>query len=414
MTGINVTVVGAGIVGLSIAYFLEKEGAQVTLVDRDPEGDKASYGNAGAIAVTEVIPAAAPGIWWRIPRWLLDPLGPLSIRASHAIRLAPWLVRFARSSAPPEVARISRALAAINGRVYSDLMPMLAAVGMADALHQKGALSVYATRKGFQQDIAEWEDKRRLGIVAQEISGVEARDLEPALGQNVHRAVLTPQWSYVSDPRKIVEGLRRFLVERGVSIRAAEVLDLKRADANRISISLADGSSIATEYAVVAAGAWSGILATRMGEAVLLESERGYNTTLGKPGVNVSRQLIFPEGKFVATPLECGLRVGGAAEFGGLRAPANYDRSRALIRLALEFLPGLDTREGTVWSGHRPATPDSLPVIGPSTRSANVIYAFGHGHLGLTQAATTGRLVCDLIYQRAPVIDLAPYSARRF
>jgi D-amino-acid dehydrogenase len=151
-----------------------------------------------------------------------------------------------------------------------------------------------------------------------------------------------------------------------------------------------------------------------LGERVLIESERGYNTTIPAPGVTLGREIIFAERKFVATPLACGLRIGGAAEFGGLEAAANYKRSRALATLAGLYLPGLATEGGTEWAGHRPTTPDSLPVIGTSRRKPSVVYAFGHGHLGLTQAATTGRLVADLMAGRAPPIDMAPYGIGRF
>jgi D-amino-acid dehydrogenase len=165
---------------------------------------------------------------------------------------------------------------------------------------------------------------------------------------------------------------------------------------------------------VVAAGAWSGILARRLGDPVLLESERGYNSTIRDPGVTVERQLIFGERKFVATPLECGLRVGGAAEFGGLYAKPNFRRSDALLELARRYLPNLRTDSATKWAGHRPTTPDSLPVIGASALHSSVFYAFGHGHLGLTQAATTGRVVSELVLAGEAGIDLAPYTIQRF
>ena len=194
------TVVGAGIVGLATAYHLTRSGLQVAVIDRDPEGDKASLGNAGAIAVTEVVPASVPGVAWRVPGWILDPLGPLSVRASHAPRLIPWLVRFAKAGTPREVERISRALAAINSRVYDDLLPMLTDIGMLDELHRAGALTVYETESGFARDAAEWQYKRSHGIEVRELTGAQARETEPALGPLVVRAMFTPQWAHVCDP----------------------------------------------------------------------------------------------------------------------------------------------------------------------------------------------------------------------
>jgi D-amino-acid dehydrogenase len=408
----DIVVIGAGVVGLACAFHLRQDGLAVTVLDRDPEGDKASFGNAGGIGISEVVPAAVPGVFWRVPGWLLDPLGPLALRPSHAPRLLPWLWRFSMSAAPGEVRRISAALAALNLRVYDDLVPMLAASGLAGELERKGALSVYETEAGCRRDGAEWALKRSLGIETVEISGEEARRIEPALGPIVQRAIVTPQWGHVSDPKRIVDGLRRWLQANGVQFLRGEAKAI--AASGTPAVTLGDGGTLSAPRLVVAAGAWSGALARGIGDPVLLESERGYNTTLPAPGVTLGQEVIFAERKFTATPLSCGLRIGGAAEFAGLMAPPNYRRSRALVTLARLYLPGLDAAGGTEWMGHRPATPDGLPVISASPRHAGIFYAFGHGHVGLTQSATTGRLIADLVRDRPPVVDLSPYSIARF
>ncbi len=405
-------VVGAGTVGLAIAYHLHQEGMAVTVIDRDPEGDRASHGNAGAIAVTEVVPASVPGLAWKVPGWLLDPLGPLAIRPRHAPRLARWLWAFARAGRPAEVARIAAALSALNSRVYDDLIPMLTATGLIGELHRSGALTVYESRKAFAADSAAWELKRRHGIEMEMLGRAEALALEPALGPIVACGVFTPQWSHISDPRHLVSALRTWLQAAGVVVMPGEVAAIDGSDP--LSVRLRDGRSVTAARVVVAAGAWSGRLAKGLGDAVLLESERGYNTTIREPGVTVGREIIFAERSFVATPLSCGLRIGGAAEFGGLAEVADYRRSKALAKLAARYFPDLRTAGGVEWAGHRPATPDSLPVIGRASANDRVFYAFGHGHLGLTQAATTGRLIADLLLRRPTPIDLTPYAVTRF
>lgn len=405
-------VIGAGIVGLCVAHALHQAGVATTLVDRDFDGDRASHGNAGGIAVTEVVPASVPGLAWRVPGWLLDPLGPLAVRPAHALRLLPWLWRFSRAGRPEEAARIALSLSALNARTYDDLLPLLADLGLTAELNRRGALTVYESEAGFRQDGAEWAIKREHGIAVQDLSGDEAREMEPALGRNVVRGVFAPQWSHVNDPRRLVETLQGRLCARGVTFVTGEAASISGSGPLRVG--LADGRALQARRVVVAAGAWSGLLARRLGDRVLLESERGYNTTLPDPGVSLSREVIFAERKFVATPLSCGLRIGGAAEFGGLESAANDKRSRALVTLAARYLPGLRTADGIAWSAHRPATPDSLPVIGVSPTRPEVVYAFGHGHLGLTQAATTGRLVADIVAGRPPVVDLTPYSISRF
>ena len=413
MSRTEVAVVGAGLIGLAAAYHLQKAGCGVTVVDRDFDAQSASMGNAGGIAVTEVFPASTPGVWRRIPGWLLDPLGPLAIKPGHLPRMVPWLTRFASVSRRSEVERISRALAAINRRVYEDLEPMLQELGLSHCLNHHGALTVYESEAGYRRDGDEWACKKANGIIVEELSGAEARNAEPALGPLVHRAIFTPQWSHLNDPKDLVISLRRVLDQRRVQLVRDEVLDVE-SPASTVLLHLRKIATLKADYAVIAAGVWSKTLAHRMGDRVLLESERGYNMTLPKPGISVRHQLIFAERKFVATPLTCGLRVGGAAEFGGLHAEANFRRSRALVALAQRYLPAMNVAEGTSWAGHRPTTPDSLPVLGPASRDARVLYAFGHGHLGLTQAATTGRLIADLILRRTPPIDMTPYAVSRF
>ncbi|MHA5498440.1 NAD(P)/FAD-dependent oxidoreductase [Pseudomonas aeruginosa] len=411
----HVVVIGAGVVGLSAAHHLLKDGAQVTLIDKDPEGDKASFGNAGGIAVTEVIPASVPGILWKVPGWLLDPLGPLALRPTYAPKMIPWFWRFSQAGSAHEVSRISAALAALNSRTYDDLLPMLADNGMSAELHRKGALTVYETEAAYKADSGAWDLKARHGVEMKALTGDEAREMEPALGASVTRGVFTPQWSHINDPKRFVDLLRQSLLNKGLKIIKGEISDVRPAPGDgSITVVLEGNQLVKADKVVIAAGAWSGILAKRLGDHVLLESERGYNTTISNPGVSLSREIIFAERHFVATPLSCGLRIGGAAEFGGLDANANFKRSDALVKLASIYLPNLKSEGGQAWAGHRPATPDSLPVIGRSPTHSSVFYAFGHGHLGLTQAATTGRLVSDLVFESLPAIDVSPYSIERF
>jgi D-amino-acid dehydrogenase len=405
----EVVVVGAGIVGLACAYHLLQDGHRVTILDRDPEGDRASHGNAGGIAVPEVVPASHPGLWARVPGWLIDPLGPLSIRPGHLPELLPWLYRFLRAGSPRLVEAGARALAALNARTYEDLAPMLHAIGLAGDLHSVGALCVYESEEGLARDRGEWDLRARLGIAFERIAGEVARAKEPALGPRVKCAIELPTWSHVSDPRRIVAALRDWARSRGAAIVVGEAVDFDGAN-----VVTPRGRRAPFEACVVAAGAWSARLAKRIGDRAFIESERGYNTTLPASGVALSREIIFSERKFVATPLASGLRIGGAAEFAGLEAPPNFRRSEALLALARLYLPGLRPEGGVAWMGHRPATPDSLPIIGRSPRQRNILYACGHGHLGLTQAATTGRLIADLIGERTPPIDMTPYSIARF
>jgi D-amino-acid dehydrogenase len=225
----------------------------------------------------------------------------------------------------------------------------------------------------------------------------------------VKHAISTPQWAHVSNPKAIVDRLRKWLTQQGVRVERAEAVAFEGH-----SVRTREGGGWPFDILVVAAGAWSGRIAKLIGDRALIESERGYNTTLPDPRVELRAEVIFAERKFVATPLAMGLRIGGAAEFAGLEAPPNFARSNALVALAKRYFPGLNPQGGAEWMGHRPTTPDSLPVIGPSPKRPNVLYAFGHGHTGLTFGPTTGRLIADLVAGRPPSIDLSPFTIARF
>ncbi|ANN71084.1 NAD(P)/FAD-dependent oxidoreductase [Bordetella bronchialis] len=410
----ELVVVGAGVIGLACARRAQQLGWRVTLLDRDFEGDRASHGNAGGIAVSESTPIAVSGFSLKALRWLMDPLGPLAIRPRHAPRLLPWLRVFNQVGRPEHFRRISRALAALNERALADLSPVLDDLGMAGQLHRRGALTVYETDAAYAADAGEWAWKRELGVRWRPVARDELRALEPALAPVFRHAVMLEDWAHVDDPLNIVRALRERIRQDGGRLVTADVATLALDDALRPAAVDRDGRRHAGDRLLVAAGAWSGALARSAGDRVLLESERGYNTTLPGATGMLDREVIFAERKFVATPLAVGLRIGGAAEFAGLDAPPNYRRSDALLALARRYLPGMDERNARRWMGNRPATPDSLPVIGPSPATDRLLYAFGHGHLGLTQAATTGAIVGSLLAGSEPGLDLRPYSISRF
>jgi D-amino-acid dehydrogenase len=406
----DVVVIGAGIVGLACAWAALRDGARVTVIDRDFEGDRASHGNAGGIAVTESTPIAVNGMFTKIATWLMDPLGPLALDWKHLPKALPWFMAFRRASEPDRYQAISHALALLNNRVYDDIVPMFDDIGASAMHYRRGALTVYETDEAFAADQAEWALKRELGVRWRALDAQQVRECEPSLAPVFRHGVFLDDWSHIGDPRRIVTLLR----ERVRALGARFVTGVARAIESPDSVLLADGNRVKGRRIVIAAGAWSAALAKSIGDSVLLESERGYNATLPNHGVGPTREVIFAERKFVAAPLDVGLRIGGAAEFAGTAAPPNYRRSDALLTLGKRFIPGIDDTGAAKWMGNRPATPDSLPVIGASPRMPSVVHAFGHGHLGLTQSATTAALVADVLAGRTPRVPLRPYSIARF
>ena len=410
---VDVVVVGAGIVGIAAACHLAEEGRSVLLLDRDEPARGASFGNAGAFAFSDVMPLASPGIIRKAPRWLLDPLGPLAIPPAYLPRIAPWLLRFWRASRPDRVKGSMVAQAAMMRLAREAMGALVARAGLSGMVRSDGALELHDSEAQWRASLPGWEARAKEGIVFEHLRGEAIAALQPGLSPQFRFATFVPGWQTVADPHLFARGLLAHAEARGAIFRRARVLAVSpTAEGARIAID--GGESIEAGRAVIACGAWSRPLAAALGDRVPLETERGYNTTLPPGAFDLRRQLTFPGHGFVVTPIGGGVRVGGAVELGGLARPPNYRRSEIMLAKAARFLPGLRTEGGTQWMGFRPSLPDSLPVIGPSAAGARILYAFGHGHLGLTQSAATGRLVADLVAGRAPALDIAPFGAQRF
>ncbi len=409
----DVVIVGAGIIGLACAQKLQAAGRRVTVIERGEIAGGASFGNAGALAFSDILPLAAAGKLRKVPKWLLDPLGPLSIPPSYFLTILPWLIRFWRAGWPDRIRHSIAAQCAMMRLATDEMATMVAASGLDAMLRRDGSLELYNSEAELAAAAAGWRARAEHGIGFEHVRGTRLEELQPGLAPGLTVGTFVPQWQTVSDPYLFATALADHLRGRGVQFRSAQVIALAP-QAEGVSLHLADGQSVQARAAVVAAGAWSRRLATPLGDRIPLETERGYNTTLPVGAFDLRRQLIFGGHGFVITPLSTGIRVGGAVELGGLALPPNYARADAMLTLAKRFLPGLAIQDGRQWMGFRPSLPDSLPAIGPSRASPRIVHAFGHGHLGLTQSAATGRLVTDLLCHATPAIDMAPFSPQRF
>lgn len=406
-------VVGAGVVGLSAALALQMRGLSVTVLDREGPAAGASAGNAGAFAFTDILPLASPGILRKAPRWLLDPLGPLSVPPAYALRIAPWMLRFWRACAPARVAQSTTAQTALMDLSKAELEPFLAATGTLPMLRKDGNLQVYETEAEFRASLPGWQARADHGIAFRHMTAEEMATLQPGLSPQFFRGTFTPGWFSIADPKLFTLALADRFRAQGGEIERAEAADIGvRGDDAEIGLS--DGGRRRAGHVVVAAGAHSHHLARRLGDRIPLETERGYNTTLPADAFDLRTQITFGGHGFVVSRLSTGIRVGGAVELGGLKLPPNFRRSEAMLKKAQAFLPGLKPEGGVQWMGFRPSLPDSLPAIGAARTTRRVIHAFGHGHLGLTQAAGTARLVADLVTGQKPAIDLTPFSPQRF
>ncbi len=410
----DVIVIGAGVIGLTAALALQRRGLSVTLVERTGVAAQASAGNAGAFAFSDVLPLASPGIMRKAPKWLLDPNGPLAVPWRYAPQITPWLLRFWRASRPHRVAAGVVAQAALNNLARERLFPLLDDVGLRQALTRSGNLEVYESEAELDAVRRYWDARADHGIAFEHIHGAaDIAAVQPGLHPRFKAATLTPEWYHIDDPADFCRRLGAIFQRRDGTLQIADAVALE-GRGERATVRLADGATLSADHVVVCAGAWSHRLARTLGDRIPLETERGYNVTLPLDAFDLGPQITFGGHGFVVTRLATGIRIGGGVELGGLDLPPNHRRAAAMLAKARAFLPDLKVGEGRRWMGFRPSLPDSLPVIGPATRDPRVVYAFGHGHLGLTQSAATAELVADLVTGRGSAIDLTPFRPDRF
>jgi glycine/D-amino acid oxidase-like deaminating enzyme len=412
-----VVVIGAGIVGLCCATYLQRDGRKVVMLDPGGPGEGASYGNAGGLNGSSIVPVAMPGVLAKVPHWLLDPEGPLSIRLRYLPQLLPWLYRFVRAGRPELVREQARALRGLLAPTVDMHRELAASVGAADLIQRSGLLIVYRSEASFAADAEANRLRADNGVKIDELNQDELRQIEPTLSPAYTRARFISENGDCRNPLRLSRALAEALVANGGEIRRERAEGFAFAD-GKVEAVLTSAGRIPAAAVVLAAGAHSKPLAARLGEKVPLDTERGYHAMITAPEVAPRLPIMDAEAKFVATPMEEGLRMAGTVEFAGLEAPPDWRRARILLRHGQAMFPGLPRTVSedrlALWMGFRPSMPDSLPVIGPTRRYSNAFLAFGHGHVGLIAAPMTGRVIADLIAGRPPAIDLAPFGASRF
>ncbi|TDR14112.1 glycine/D-amino acid oxidase-like deaminating enzyme [Marinomonas communis] len=409
----DVIVIGAGIIGISSALKLQQEGKRVLVLDSKGVAAETSAGNAGAFAFADVIPLATPGIMRKAPKWLLDPLGPLSIRPAYAFKILPWMLHFWRASWKDRYAAALKAQADLMELSKAALERQIKAVDGEHLIRREGQLQLYEGAAEFQAAWPSWQTRKAHGVKFELLESTEAiAKIQPGIDPRFTHAGFTPEWKNVVHPKTWTEHLANVFTEMGGEIECHQV-DSIAPQTDHVVV-FTEGHCFQGRQLVVAAGAWSKQLASQLGDNVPLDTERGYNTTLPAGAFELKTHITFSNHGFVVTKAGDGVRIGGAVELGGLSLAPNYQRSKILLDKAAKFLPGLKTEHGEQWMGFRPSMPDSLPVIGFAKDCSRVIYAFGHGHLGLTQAAGTAELVHDLVMGQNPSISMSAYSAQRF
>ncbi|MDG2475180.1 MAG: FAD-binding oxidoreductase [Paracoccaceae bacterium] len=407
----KVLVVGGGITGVSIVENLRRSGAEVTLVDRIDPGDpkQTSFGNAGMLARAAIIPVATPGLLRKIPKMLIDPQRPLFVKWGYIPKLLPWLIPFLKSGSVEKLKHIVGALDSLTHDSVEQHLNLSRGTG-AEKFIQKGCFGfLYPDEKAFADDKFGREIKSSYGYHYKKLTRMDIEKLDANISKRYNCAAVFENHGWITDPSKYLKALFEHYSSLGGKFIKSEVIDI-----NNQSITLKNGKMVTADKVVIATGAWSNFLAKKLKVKSMVESERGYHLFFKGSNMIPPFPLMISDGKFIATPMDGGLRCAGVVEFGGLKAPPSEAPLNLIRRKIKEVYPDLQFDEELTWMGHRPSTPDSLPLIGSVDGFADVICAFGAQHIGLTVGPKLGILVSDLIFGRRTNFDFNPFKANRF
>jgi len=409
-----VVVVGAGVVGLSTALYLRRSGRDVVVIDPLPPPGGASFGNAGMISPDTSVPIALPGMLRKVPSWLMDPLGPLSVRPSYFPRALPWLLKWIAASRLPRVLEISDAMRALHKETFVCWKELLGPQLFGDLIRPAGQVHVWETDSESEGAALERRLRERQGIATQALGADDLRQMFPGLSRSVRRGVLMPGNGYTLNPQRLVQTLHRLFLEAGGRLLAENVMKiLPRPQGGGYDLMTNSGFH-AAEQIVVAAGARSVRLLEPLGVRLPLETERGYHVMLPAPNVSLTTTISNKSRSFGVTPMEHGLGVAGTVEIAGLEAPPDERRNQALLVHIRSMFPDVNTEGHRFWMGFRPSTPDSLPILGELAGRPGLFLAVGHGHFGMTGGPPSGRLVSRLVNQEPPGLDASLYAPQRF
>ncbi|MEM9278069.1 MAG: FAD-dependent oxidoreductase [Pseudomonadota bacterium] len=409
----HVIVVGAGIVGVSTAIWLQRAGLKVTLIDREGPASATSYGNAGILAASAVVPVTEPGILKKAPRMLFDPNEPLFLKWSYLPKLLPFLVSYLGHANHKDMKRIASGLAGMMHDT-ADQHVALAKGTEAEKFIQTGDyLFVYRDEKYYRKDRLAWDTRKRNGVEFEELDASALDEYQPALAGKFGFGVRCPNHGQINDPGEYTKALAKHFEDEGGEIRIAEITDIRIENGKAIGVEL-QGGMLDADQIVVTMGAWSGKLAKRLGAKIPVEAERGYHVEFVGADVQLSCPVMITPKKFAMTSMNGRLRCAGIVEFGGLEAGPSRAPFELIKRNAKEIFPDMKYERIDEWMGHRPSTPDSLPLVGAFRNVPNVWAGFGHQHLGLTGGPKTGRWLAQMISGDKPNVDMAPYSPDRF
>ena len=408
----DVVVIGAGIVGVCCALQLAERGLSVTVIDRKPPCEETSFGNAGVISPWSCVPQSVPGLWRRIPRWLLDPEGPVFVRARHAPAFLPWALKFLSAGRLDSIDALGDAMMALSWNSPSNYRAMLQNTPALDLVTDSVYVFVYRHAAQANLDQLGWRMRQRRDVPVSLIEAGELREREPHISHEYEAAILIHGQGRALNPSAIGKAIAEKAESLGVKFVQSETKGITRA-AGRWSACCEDQHHDAA-HLVLAAGVWSASLLKPFGLRLPQEAERGYHLVCRNTGVEINNSIMDVEHMCVASQMATGVRVAGTAEFAGIQAAPDHRRAFVFKKALRSLFPEINLDDVEPWMGRRPTFPDSLPCIGRIEGLDGLYAAFGHSHYGLSQAPSTGRIIADCITGHTPDIDLHPYRPGRF
>ncbi|MEM7213366.1 MAG: FAD-dependent oxidoreductase [Pseudomonadota bacterium] len=411
-TPADVTVLGAGIIGICCALNALEKGLTVQLIDRQPPGEATSYGNAGVISPWSIVPQCTPGVWTNVPKWLLDPKGPVKLRWQDLPGILPWVFRFLRNTTPERFQKISDAMALLMQDNVDAYRRYLAGTGHEGLIVDAMTVIVYRGAARPKVDDLQFCLRQERGGEVEFIGATDLHDLEPDLAPEYRAAALIKNQARALDPGKICKVLAAKAEILGANFKVTEVSAVRPDENGGITLHT-DTGDLAVRKLILAGGIWSAGLLKPLGVSLPLIAERGYHLEFQDPGVTINHSINDASAKVIVSSMQAGVRIAGTAEFADVDAPPNYARARALAPIAKRLFPALNTASPKEWMGIRPSFPDNLPAIGPVKGIPNIISAFGHSHYGLGMAPGTARLAVESMLGTLNY-EISAFSEQRF
>lgn len=407
----SITIIGAGVVGLATALAMQRAGIQVSLWDKSLPGQGCSYGNAGHFATELVLPLATPQLLPQLPKLVLNPLGPVALRAAYLPKILPWFIRFLWQARGTTSRAAALSIKALNDQALEAWQQLLGQTEAQRLLRLRGSLLVFESQAALSAAARQQEQiERQYGVPWQQWRPEQLQAQEPELNDRLAGAIWFPDTGHTIEPALLNQSLYQAFIAAGGTFVQQELQHLQSSQQGW----KVNGEQ-QCEALLLACGAWSAPWVQQLtGVRIPLEAERGYHLMMPEDGQRLSQPVTSAERKFIMTPMQSGLRLAGTVEFAGLQRQPDMRRAQMLEGLAAPLLRRPLAGSGRCWMGCRPTLVDSLPILDRTAAGGKLLLALGHQHLGLTQAAISAQLLTDLALGQEPALDLNPYRLARF